>query len=160
MLWNKNRFFIKLKTMKYIIFGLFIFSLPGYATTMCVHNGSYIVTLSISTNGVSSTTDGAGGWSVTFDYPTSSLGTNVVTGYAACNEVSGTANTVDSTVSTSTADVGENCWCSMATPMVSDWAYIDTYASNADCASGCATACANAIKTSSTLRSAIFQAIW
>lgn len=151
MVWNK-RIFVLITT-------LFVCGIAN-ATTMCVHSGAYVVTLSRSRDGLSYTTDGSGGWTVTFDYNTSSLNTPVVTGTGACNEIAGTANTADATVSTSTTDVGSNCWCAMGMPLVSDWVFLKTYASDSACASGCATECATAVETSTVFRTAMFVPVW
>jgi len=147
--------------MRYVFFALLLM-ITGVAnaTTMCVHTNSYVATLSISRDGVSYTTDGSGGWTVTMDYNTSSRNTPTVMGYASCNEVTGTANTADATISASTSDVGANCWCGMSLPLVSDWVFLQTYASNAACAAACDATCGNAVKTSSSMRGAMFPAVW
>ena len=144
----------------FVIFLAMIFISPVLATTMCVRTGAYVVTLLRSRDGLSYTTDGSGGWTVNFDYDTSSLYTSVVTGFAACNEISGTFATADGTLSTSVSDTGLNCWCMMKTPLVSDWVFLNTYSSDADCASGCATSCANNIKTSTAFRTGVYGAVW
>ena len=130
------------------------------AVTMCVHSDSYVATLLRSHDGVSDTVDGNGGWTVTFDYYTSSLNTMDVSGHAACNEVSGTENVADGTLSTSTSDEGTNCWCAMSRPLVSDWVYSGAYSNDATCATSCATACANKVKTSTVFRTALYESIW
>lgn len=151
MVWNK----------KCLIFIMIVLCCGvANATTMCVHSGAYVVTLSRSRDGISSTTDGSGGWTVTFDYNTSSLNTPVVTGTGACNEITGTPNTADASVSTSSSDVGQNCWCAMGMPLISDWVFLKTYASDSACASGCATECANAVETSAIFRTAMFVPVW
>lgn len=130
------------------------------ATTMCMHSNSYVATLLRSRDGVSITTGQNGAWTTTFDYYTSSLNTMDVTGLAACNEVTGTSNTADGTVSTSPADTGQNCWCAMKLPLVSDWVYSGAYASDSECASSCQTACATNAKTSTAFRTAMFESVW
>lgn len=147
--------------MKYVICAFLLMAVGvANATVMCFRNNSYFAVLSVSRNGVSYTTDASGGWSVSFDYMTSSRNTQAVTGYAACNEVGGTINTADASVSTMPGDVGENCWCRMELPLVSDWVFLQTYASNLECAAVCAAACGNAVKTSSSMRTGMFGAIW
>lgn len=147
--------------MKKIMFLLFVFfPLFANAMTMCMHTGSYIATLVKSRDGVSTSTDGAGGWTTNFDYNTSNHNTQSVTGFASCNDTVGTTNTADSAVSAAVSDTGTNCWCMMGTPLVSDWVYLIAYASDSDCASGCAVACANAAKTSSDFRAAIYEHVW
>ncbi|MBO7508884.1 MAG: hypothetical protein J6T57_01220 [Alphaproteobacteria bacterium] len=141
------------------LIGIFI-CCGANATTMCMHSNSYVATLLRGRDGVSITTGQNGAWTTTFDYYTSSLNTMNVTGFAACNELTGTANTADGTVSTSVADTGQNCWCSMKTPLVSDWVYSGAYASDSDCASSCQTACATNVKTSTAFRTAMFEAVW
>lgn len=139
---------------------IFMVAYAAHATTMCVHSDSYVATLVRSRDGLSTTVGADGKFTVTFDYFTSSLNTSVLDGVAACNEITGTANTADGTVSTSTSDTGQNCWCSMVMPLVSDWVYSGAYASDAACASNCTTACANNVKTSATFRGAMFEAVW
>jgi hypothetical protein len=148
--------------MRKILILLFaFFPLVANATGMCVHTGSYVVQLSTSRDGVSFETGNDGAWSVTFDYPTSSLNTNIVRGFASCNEVSGTINTADNGVSAVAGEsTGVNCWCSMKMPLISDWVNAGVYASAAACSAACATACATAVKTNSTFRTAMFGAIW
>lgn len=145
------------------ILGLGVLMIPfsAFATGMCVHTNSYVVQLSTSRNGVSVETGDAGAWTVTFDYPTSSFNTNTVKGSSACNEIAGTVNTADDTVSSISGEsTGVHCWCAMKKPLVSDWVYSGAYASTDACGTACATACANNVKTSSTFRTAMFNAIW
>ena len=147
-----------MKKIIFVISGL-ICGTAG-ATIMCMHSNSYVATLLRSRDGVSITVGQNGAWTTTFDYYTSSLNTMDVTGIAACNEVTGTANTADGTVSTSAADSGVNCWCTMKSPLRSDWVYSGSYASDSACASSCATACATNVKTSTAFRTAMFEAVW
>ena len=148
-----------MKKIILIFIAIFIPIMSG-ATTMCVHSDSYVATLLRSRDGVSVTTGTDGAWTVTFDYYTSSLNTMDVTGVAACNEVSGTPNTADGTISTSTLDEGINCWCAMATPLVSDWVYSVAYSTAAACASECVAACANSVRTSTAFRTAMYNSVW
>jgi len=145
---------------KICLIWLLIIPVATNATTMCMHTGSYVATLLRSRDGVSITPGANGAWTTTFDYYTSSLNTMDVSGLAACNEVTGTANTADGTVSTSPSDTGSNCWCVMGAPLTSDWVFLNTYASDSDCASSCTTACATAAKTSTAFRTAMFESVW
>lgn len=142
-------------------FIVLLFPLSVFATGMCVHTNSYVVQLSTTRNGESYEVGTNGAFTVTFDYSTSSFNTNTVKGVSACTEVTGTPNTADATLSaTSGESTGENCWCAMKKPLVSDWVNLDAYASTAACSAACAAACANAVKTSTTMRTAMFNAIW
>ena len=133
----------------------------AWATSMCVHDGSYVASLSKSRDGVSMTSNSTtGAWTVTFDYYVSNRHADTATGTAACTEVAGTANTADATVSASPTDTGQYCWCAMATPLVSDWVYSGSYNTDADCASSCASACATNVKTSTAFRTAMFESVW
>lgn len=146
-----------------IFFILTLLAVPvsAFATGMCVHTNSYVVQLSTSRDGVSVEIGDAGSWIVTFDYPTSSFNTNTLKGSSACNEIAGTVNTADATVSSVSGETtGAHCWCAMKKPLVSDWVYSGAYASATACGTACATACANNVKTSSTFRTAMFNAIW
>ena len=148
--------------LRFVSWALFaLLPLSSFATGMCVHTNSYVVQLSTSRDGVSIETGDAGAWIVTFDYPTSSFNTNTVKGSSACNEIAGTVNTADATVSSVSGEsTGAHCWCAMQKPLVSDWVYSGAYASADACGAACATACANNVKTSSTFRTAMFNAIW
>ena len=148
-----------MKKMILIFITLFMPIVAG-ATTMCVHSNSYVATLLRSRDGVSVTTGANGAWTTTFDYYTSSLNTMDVSGLAACNEVAGTVNAADGTVSTSPLDTGINCWCAMNAPLVSDWVYSGAYADDATCASSCTAACANNVKTSAAFRTSMYESVW
>lgn len=144
-----------------VIFVIFMCPLCAFATGMCVHSGSYVAQLSTSRDGVSYAVGSSGAWTVTFDYPTSSFNTNTVKGSSACNEIAGTANTADATVSSVSGEAtGVNCWCAMTKPLVSDWVYSGAYASTDACVAACSAACATNVQTSSTFRTAMFGAIW
>ncbi|MBO4683104.1 MAG: hypothetical protein J5611_00795 [Alphaproteobacteria bacterium] len=125
------------------------------AQTMCKHKNTYIASISKSTNGTSSTVTNAANktWSATFPNYT-------ITGNAACNEISGTANTVNTALYTTAGDQGTYCWCQMQTPLSSYWVFLDTYGTDSACASGCAGACATAIQSNATYRTAILNSIW
>lgn len=148
--------------LKFVVtFFALLCPLCAFATGMCVHSNSYVAQLSTSRDGVSYEVGSAGAFTVTFDYPTSSFNTNTVKGSSACNEITGTVNTADSTVSSVSGETtGVNCWCAMKKPLVSDWVYSGAYASIDACSAACATACATNVQTSSTFRTAMFGAIW
>ena len=142
------------RTVLVTLFGIFVVACAS-AQTMCKHKNTYIASISKSTNGTAaSVTDATNKvWSATFaDY--------TITGNAACNEVSGTVNTVNTALYTVAADQGPYCWCAMQTPLSSYWVFLDTYADAASCASGCTLACGNAIKSNVTFRTATLESIW
>ncbi len=140
----------------------------AHATTMCIHTDSYVATLVKSRDGISQTVNSDGTFYVTFEYFTSSreygsetaAGGNRVYGVAACNEIVGTHGVADGSVSTATIDVGENCWCGMTYPAVSDWVFNKSYASDAACAADCTTSCATLVRENANFRGAIYTAIW
>ena len=153
--------------MKRIITTLFamIITISAIADTdVCRKRNTAVILLSKSTNGTSMTSDAsAHTWSVEFNYITMSVQSRTLTtvsGISACNEISGTANTANTALFTTTSDEGTNCWCEMWAPAHSYWTFTQTYASNSACASGCAADCANLVKTSSAFRSGMFGAIW
>ncbi len=161
--------------MKKILYIIVCLIMPGVAdaTTMCVHQYSYVATLSASRDGIDSEMGPDGKFTVTFDYDTashepttndepatSSVGYKKINGLVSCNEVFGTFGVADAGVSASVYDTGQNCWCGMEYPVVSDWVYNTTYDTDSDCASNCMSACINAIMTNSTFRSGMFQSIW
>lgn len=131
---------------------------------ICRKRNTFVALLSKSTDGQSMTSSSANKtWSVTFNYTTMSVSTRssqTVSGVAACNSVSGTANTANTALYTSTSDEGVHCWCEMWSPVHSYWTYTQSYASNAACASSCAANCANLVKTSTAFRTGIYGAIW
>ena len=133
-------------------------------TDICRKRNTFVALLSKSADGASMTSSASDKtWSVTFNYTTLSVqsrSTQTVSGVAACNSVSGTANTANTALYTSTSDQGVNCWCEMWMPVHSYWTYTQSYASNAACASACAGNCANLVKTSTTFRTGIYGAIW
>ena len=153
--------------MKKIIFALCSVILIASAfadTDICRKRNTAVILLSKSTDGTTMSSDASDmSWSVTFNYTTLSVQSRTLTtvsGDAACNEISGTANTANTALFTTTNDEGTNCWCEMWVPAHSDWTFAQTFASNAACASGCAAACATAIKTSTAFRTGVFESIW
>lgn len=127
----------------------------AHGQTMCKHTNTYIASVSKSINGTSSTVISAANktWSATFSAYT-------ITGNAACNEVSGTVNTVNTGLYTVAGDVGQYCWCQMQTPMSSYWVFLNTYASADACASGCTGACGTAVQSNTTFRTALLESVW
>lgn len=125
------------------------------AQTMCVRKNAYVASVSKSTNGTSAAVTDASlkKWSATFANYT-------ITGNAACNEISGTANTVNTALYTGPGDQGQYCWCSMQTPMSSYWVFLDTYSNDSTCASGCTLACATATQSNVTFRTALLESVW
>ena len=133
-------------------------------TDICRKRNTAVILLSKSTDGTSMTSDASDKtWSVTFNYTTLSVQSRTLTtvsGVAACNGVSGTANTSNTALFTTTSDEGVNCWCEMWVPAHSYWTFTQTYGSNALCASNCASNCANLVKTSTAFRTGIYGSIW
>ena len=133
-------------------------------TDICRKRNTAVILLSKSTDGTSMTSDASDKtWSVTFNYTTLSVQSRTLTtvsGNAACNGVSGTANTSNTALFTTTSDEGVNCWCEMWVPAHSYWTFTQTYASNAACASSCASNCATLVKTSTAFRTGMFNSIW
>ncbi len=125
------------------------------AQTMCKHKNTYIASVSKSTNGTTASVTDASAktWSATFSAYT-------IHGNAACNEVSGTANTVNTALYTTAGDEGTYCWCQMQRPMASYWVFLDTYATAAACASGCTLACGTATQSNATYRTALLESVW
>ena len=140
-----------------------------YAYTICVKNNTYVGVLRKNTNGTVANVANTGlkkQWAVEYNYKT-------ITGYASCNEISGTANTPQTNLYTGATDVGQYCWCQMwpiyddddttnynqETGITSYWVYFNDYSSASTCASSCTSACANAMATNQTFRSAVFEAV-
>lgn len=141
------------KTLVFLIGVLAVWS--ASAQTMCKHKNTYIASISKSTNGTAAAvTDAAAKtWSATFANYT-------IRGNAACNEISGTANTVNTGLYTVSGDQGPYCWCQMQGPMSSYWVYLDSYATADACAAGCTLACGTAIQSNATYRTAVLEAVW
>lgn len=157
------------------IFGfLMIFVIaPVYAVQMCVKTNTYISVFRKDTNGTSSecsNTDTDKTWRVTYDY-------RDITGFASCNALDSTTD--PTSVVTSGATTGTNCWCKIApvttytdgnpTGVVSYWVYLKSYDSADACAdtpgcsggsSGCTASCMNAMKSDAVFRGTIFDTIW
>ena len=137
-------------------------SISAYGYTTCMRNNTYLGIFKKNVDGTSSMYDNTNKvWKVVFDYIT-------LTGYASCNEISGTANTPKTNLVTGAEDVGVNCWCEMW-PIESYgyeggpssyWIYLDSYASESACASGCTSACATAMKDDDAFRTAVFESMW
>lgn len=149
---------------KTIITGLIgsVICLSSYGFTSCISNNTYFLMLKPAVNGTSKESSNTGKiWKVVFDYIT-------LTGFAACNEISGTANTAKTNLVTNSEDEGTYCWCKMwpvedydyETGPTSYWMYLDSYGTDADCASGCASACATAVKDNTTFRTRMFESMW
>lgn len=149
--------------MKRVLMFVLVCVLPmvANATGMCVHTNTYVGQLLASRDGVSYETGDGGAWLVNTDYVTSSFNTPIIKGASACIEKEGVVNTADSTVTALSGELVEpHCWCAMAKPLISDWVYVKTFDTLAECGSGCASACGNAVMTSTALRTSMFQAIW
>lgn len=142
----------------------------SYGYTICAKSGTYVGVVRKGVNGTVANvtnTSTKKQWVVEYDYKT-------ITGYAACNEISGTANTPQTNLYTSAGDAGQYCWCEMwpiyddddttnyhyETGITSYWVYLNDYSTPASCASSCTSACASAMATNQTFRSAVFEAVW
>ena len=142
-----------------------------YAYTICAKNGTYVGVLRKNVNGTVAdvtNTSTKKQWAVEYNYKT-------ITGYAACNEISGTANTPQTNLYTNAGDAGQYCWCEMwpiyddddttnyhyETGITSYWVFLNTYSDSATCASSCTSACANAMANNTNgFRSAVFESVW
>ena len=146
---------------------VFLFALLVVTTaigaSMCVPQNIYVAVLDPAPDGISSTYTNDGAFTVTFDYVTSGLNTvtsSDVSGIAACNEIPGTLNSIAGHISTSLADTGQYCWCSVTKPLITEWAYVYEYQTASDCASGCVAQCATSLRTNSTLRTSLYGSVW
>lgn len=134
----------------------------AYGFTTCARNNSYIGIFKKNVDGTSKQIDTTNKtWKVVFDYVT-------LTGYASCNDISGTANTPKTNLITGSEDIGVHCWCEMwpvtdygyESGPTSYWIYLTAYGDAATCASSCTDACATAVKDDDTFRSAVFESMW
>lgn len=148
--------------MKKIIILLMMLTGTAYGYTTCMRNNTYLGIFKKNVDGTSSTYENSTKvWKVIYDYIT-------LTGYASCNEISGTSNTPKTNLVTGAADQGIYCWCQMwpieyygyETGPSSYWIYLDSYASESACASECTSACATAMKDNDTFRTAVFESMW
>lgn len=140
---------------------------------MCVRTNTYISVFRQNVNGNSaecSNSDTDKIWKVSYDY-------RDITGFASCNALDSTTN--PTTVVTTGATTGTNCWCKIApvptytndipTGVVSYWVHLKTYDSAESCNdgnscnsshSGCTASCMNAMKSDAAFRGKIFNSIW
>ena len=147
---------------------MFVFALISMgsclAATICAKNNTFVGVLKKSVAGLNTgyAYDNTNKeWKVDFGY-------KVITGVAACNEISGTTGVAQTNLYTSAVDAGEDCWCKMEpvtnygyeTGITSYWVFFNQYADAATCASSCTEACMNAMKSNTTFRSAVFDAVW
>lgn len=135
----------------------------AHAVTTCLRTNAYVgifkKSVDSTTTPVTDSTNKT--WKIIFDYAT-------ITGLAACNEISGTANTPTTNLVTNAADEGPHCWCEMwpvedygyESGPTSYWIYLQAYANASTCASSCTSACATAVATDDTFRSAMFESMW
>lgn len=151
-----------MKKILTIIAAITITSMSAYGFTTCARNNSYIGIFKKNVDGTSKTSNAsAKTWQVTFDYMT-------ITGFASCNDISGTANAPTTNLVTGVEDTGAHCWCEMwpvtdygyETGPTSYWMYLTAYADASTCASSCADACATAVKDDDTFRTAMFESMW
>lgn len=134
----------------------------AFAVTTCMKTGTYVGILKKNVDGTSGNhVDATKVWQVVFNY-------RIITGYAACNDVSGTYATPKTNLYTNAGDTGQYCWCKMGpvasynqtTGITSYWVYLDGYADASTCASACTGACKTAMMSNSTFRSAVFESVW
>ena len=159
------------------IFIIFLFCVSiinqTFGVTLCAKKGTYIGILRKSINGntaectnsvdAQDSTIKTKTWKIDYGYKT-------ITGYAACNTISGTYATSTTNLYTTPSDEGIHCWCKMEpveaygyeTGIASYWVLNKSYADETSCAAGCATQCATdmAATPTSTFRNAILEAIW
>lgn len=164
MIAAKERNMSKLKLIITVTASMMV--MPVFAVQMCVKTNTYISVFRRDVNGTSgeyknSDTDKI--WKVVYDYKT-------ITGFASCNSLASTTN--PTTVVTTGATSGVNCWCKMApvptytngipTGVVSYWVYLKNYDSADECAdnSGCTASCMNAMKSDASFRDTVFSTIW
>ena len=134
-----------------------------FGASVCVPSGTYVAVLVPESDGVSSTYDNSGNWTVTFDYTTAGLNlatTSNVAGVSSCNEIPGTVNSAAGYISASSNDTGQYCWCEMVKPLISEWVFAYEYADDSTCASSCTAKCANVVETVSAFRTAMYGNIW
>lgn len=151
-----------MKKIILMITAILITSLSAYGFTTCARNNTYIGIFKKNVDGTSKTIDNTQKiWQVVFPDQT-------LTGYASCNDITGTANTPKTNLVTSAADTGVNCWCEMwpiedygfETGPTSYWIYLQAYVDSTTCASSCTDACATAMKDDDTFRTAVFESMW
>lgn len=153
-----------MKRLFVIMCSMMVISGAFATANICRKNNTVVILMSKSTNGTSRTyneTDKT--WSVTFDYTTLSVGNrtlNTISGNAACNELTHTPDTADTSVMTTNSDTGQYCWCEMMLPAHSYWTYAYDFSTDSACAAGCAQKCADKVKDSQTFRTGMFSAIW
>ncbi len=169
------------RIMIFLIMIMGIYSAHAY--TICAKLNTYVGVVRKGVNGtVANVTNTASKkqWAVEYDYKT-------ITGYAACNEISGTFATPQTNLYTNAGDAGQYCWCEMwpiyddddttnyhyETGITSYWVFLHDYTTSSSCASSCASACANAMAlnhnsslspagatNSSGFRHAVFESVW
>lgn len=147
---------------RFVLFLIFIHE-TAMAASMCVPPNTYVAVLDPGPDGLTSTYESDGTFTVTFDYVTSGLNSVTsqdVSGVSSCNEIPGTLNSTDGHISASSSDVGQYCWCSVNKPLITEWAYVHEYSTDTDCASSCTALCATSIRTNSTLRTALYGSVW
>jgi len=153
-----------MKRLIFVICSMVVIVSAFADTNICRKRNTVVILLSKSTDGSTMTSNASDKtWSVSFNYTTLSVqsrSSQNISGDAACNAISGTANTANTGLFTTTSDEGSNCWCEMLSPAHSYWIFAQAFASDAACASGCASQCATLVKTSSTFRTGMFGSIW
>lgn len=144
------------------MFLILMTSMTAYGFTTCARNNSYIGIFKKNVDGTSKQSDSTDKiWKVVFDYTT-------LTGYASCNDISGTANTPKTNLVTGAADTGVHCWCEMwpvtdygyESGPTSYWMYLKSYSTDSACATSCTEDCATAVKDDDTFRTAMFESMW
>ena len=154
-----------------MIFLIMMMIVPAvHAYTICAKNNTYVGVVRKGVNGTVADVTNSNGkkqWAVEYNYKT-------ITGFAACNGVSGTYGTPKTNLYTNAGDAGQYCWCEMwpiyddddttnyhyETGITSYWVYLGDYSTSASCASDCTSDCASAMATNQTFRSAVFESVW
>ena len=148
---------------------LCLMPIMAFGVDVCVKNNTYIMILNNDvSSGTTESNDTTKVWKVTFGG-----GTDIITGEAACNEISGTVKSPITNLYTDAEDTGTYCWCRMwptygyETGPSSYWILLKQFSTAALCESGdsgteaCATACASAVEANTDgFRTAMFEAVW
>jgi hypothetical protein len=145
-----------------IMFSILMTSVTAYGFTICTQSNSYIGVFPHNVDGTSKEINNTKKiWRVVFPAQT-------LTGFASCNDISGTANTPKTNLVTGATDIGVHCWCEMwpvtdygyEVGPTSYWMYLKSYVDATTCASSCTTDCADAVKDDDTFRTAMFESMW
>ena len=154
---------------KVLVLIMMVACASAYGYTTCMRNNTYFGIFKKNVDGDSTQSQSDATkkiWKVVYDYVT-------LTGYASCNDITGTANTPKTNLVTGPQDVGINCWCEMwpveedygyETGPSSYWVFLKAYDGAGEtastCASNCAADCKEAMRSNATFRTAVFESMW